>query len=195
MRKTVKTFLVVPAVCGLLAWGTPASAGFRIMASNDQGGNGAFINLIVREVKVTPIRAHVGDTVRVEMVIENRGDLVQDTATAEIRANGKVVASRPVFYGFGGEGERIQRLTLTWDTRGSKPGEYKIRGEFFVWNDASEFDNFLDAKEHLKLIPAGSAFPNGEEEGGTGIGRDPRYKPAAGVGEGNGVPSDRSGSY
>lgn len=194
MWRARKTFLV-PVACGLLLWGAPVSAGSPIVRANDDGGNGAYINLIVREVKVTPIRAHVGDTIRVGMVVENQGDPVNGTTTAEIRANGMVVASQLVSYGTGGDGDRIRRLTFTWDTRGMKPGEYKIRGEFFVWSDASEFDNFLDTTEPLKLLPAGAAFPKGEEEGGTGVGRDPRYKPSAGAQEGNAVPSVKAGSY
>lgn len=177
MRYSRKAFLVT-AVCGLLLWGARAGAGSRFLRVNDDGGDGPYINLIVREVKVAPIRAHVGDTIRVDMVVEDRGDLVNGTATAEIRSNGKVVAGRLVSYGTGGDGDRIRKLTFTWDTGGMAPGEYKIRGEFFVWNDASEFDNFLDTPEPLKLLPAGTAFPKGEEEGGVSVGRDPRYKPA-----------------
>lgn len=194
MWRALKTFLV-PVACGLLLWGAPVSAGSLFVSANDDGGNGAYINLIVREVKVTPIRAHVGDTIRVDMVIENRGDLVNSTTTAEVRANGRVVASRLITYGFGSDGDRIRRLAFTWDTKGVKPGEYKIRGEFFVWNDASEFDNFLDTTEPLKLLPAGAAFPKGEEEGGTGVGRDPRYKPSAGSAEEVVPASGKAGSY
>lgn len=194
--KSASGRILVPVVCGLLAWGTAAGAGTRFLRANsDPGGNGAYINLIVREVKVTPIRAHVGDTIRIDMVIEDRGDLVSNTSTAEVKANGMVVASKRVSYGFGGEGERIQHVTLHWNTAGAKPGEYRIRGEFFVWDDASEFDNFLDAGEPLKIVLAGTAFPNGEKAGGVSVGRDPRYRPAGGSTEGNDAPSGGRNAY
>jgi hypothetical protein len=145
----------------------------------DGDGNGPNINLIMREVRVTPIHAHVGDGIRVDMLIENRGDLGNDTAKIELLANGKGVASQLYNYGFGGEGERIYRATFHWDTKGVKPGEYKIRGEVFVWYDASPFDNYLDVDQSLVLLPPGMAFPAGEKEGGVAIARDPRYQPAS----------------
>jgi len=159
----------------LLLSGDEARAGFLRLSSDSGGDNGPYINIIVREVRVSPIRAYVGDLVRIDMVVENQGDLWNERTPGEVRANGKVVASKVFINGFGGEGDRIQRITIPWDTRGVKPGEYKIRGEFFVWNDASEFDNFLDVPQPLILLPPGTAFPAGEAEGGTGVGRDPRY--------------------
>ena len=194
MWRARKTFLV-PVACGLLLWGALFSAGSPIVRANDDGGNGAYINLIVREVKVTPIRAHVGDVIRVDIVIEDQSDVRYAKGDLDLKANGRIVASKRYDYDFGGEGDRIYRSTLQWDTRDAKPGEYRIRAEFHVWGDASEFDNFLDTTEPLKLLPAGAAFPKGEEEGGTGVGRDPRYKPSAGAQEGNAVPSVKAGNY
>ncbi len=119
--------LVIPVTCGLLFWGVPAGAVSGFLRINDDGGGGPNINIIVREVRVAPIRARVGDVIRIEMLVENQSDLGNDTTRAEVMANGRVVASRLFTYGFGGEGERFQRLTFIWDTRGVKPGEYKIR--------------------------------------------------------------------
>lgn len=170
-------FLLVLGVFSiLLLSGDEARAGLLRLAS-DGGDNGPYINIIVREVRVSPIRVHIGDVVRIEMVVENQGDLWNERTSAEILANGKVVASKLFLQGFGGEGDRIQRIAIPWDTRGVKAGEYKIRGEAFVWADASPFDNFLDVPQPLILLPPGAAFPAGEAEGGTGVGRDPRYKP------------------
>src|SRR3990172_12311250 len=135
--------LGILAACALLFWGDQARGGFRHVGT-DGNGNGPYINLIMREVRVTPIHAHVGDVIRADMVIENRGDLGNDTAKIELLANGKAVASQLYNYGFTGEGGRIYRATFHWDTKGVKPGEYKVRGEVFVWYDASPFDNFLD---------------------------------------------------
>ncbi len=179
MRRAVRMILATLA-CGLVAWSSPANAGPRILrAGNDfGGGSGIDVNLIVREVRVSPIRAHVGDTIRVDMLVENVGDVMSDTAIAEILANGKVVVSGPFAYGYGGEGERLRRVTLTWNTSGAKPGNYRIRGQFYVWGDTSPFDNYLDAAKPLELVAAGAAFPNGEKAGGVGVGRDPRYRPA-----------------
>jgi hypothetical protein len=76
-----------------------------------------------------------------------------------------------------------------------KPGEYKIRGEAFVWVDASPFDNFLDLEKVLVLLTAGAELPAGESDGGTAMTRDPRYKPAAGSTDAGRTPAGRSGSY
>ncbi len=179
----------------LLLSGDEARAGFLRLSSDTGGDNGPYINIIVREVRVSPVRAHVGDLIRIDMVVENQGDLWNERTPAEVRANGKVVASKLFLDGFGSEGNRIQRITLTWDTRGVKPGEYKIRGEAFVWTDASPFDNFLDVPQPLILLPPGAAFSAGEAEGGTGVGRDPRYKPSAGSAEEVVPASGKAGSY
>jgi hypothetical protein len=187
--------LGILAACALLFFGDQARGGFRHIGM-DGDGNGPYINLIMREVRVTPILAHVGDVIRVDMVIENRGDLGNDTVKIELLANGKGVASQLYNYGFGGEGERIYRATFHWDTKGVKPGEYKVRGEVFVWYDASPFDNFLDVNQPLVLLAPGTAFPAGETGGGSARTRDPRYKPSAGSGEEEAVrPGGRKGIY
>jgi hypothetical protein len=184
------------AACALLLWGDQARGGFRLVDMGD-GGGGPYINIIVREVKVAPIRAHVGDVIRVDMVVENNGDLGSDYADIELLANGRRVDSKMYNYGFGGEGERIHRATFFWDTKGVKPGEYRIRGEVFVWGDASPFDNFLNLEQPLVLLAPGAAFPAGETGGGSAMTRDQRYKPAAGAEkEDDGVkPGGRTGSY
>jgi hypothetical protein len=186
----------VLAACALLLWGDQARGGFRRVEAGD-GGGGPDINIIMREVRVAPIRAHVGDVIRVDMVVENHGDLGNDIANVELLANGKAVDSKLYNYGFGGEGDRIYRATFYWNTRGVKPGEYKIRGEVFVWYDTSPFDNFLEVSQPLVLLAPGAAFPAGEPGGGSAMTRDPRYKPAAGPGEEEGAarPGGRTGSY
>jgi hypothetical protein len=53
---------------------------------------------------VTPVRAHVGDVIRIEMEWEYWGDITNnyyDTTAAEVQANGKVVVSKPFTYDFG----------------------------------------------------------------------------------------------
>src|SRR3989304_4780534 len=62
-------------------------------------GDGAHVDLVVRKVTVTPARAHVGDTVRIEMEWEYWGDIINnyyDTTFAEVLANGKPVAKNPL---------------------------------------------------------------------------------------------------
>jgi hypothetical protein len=140
---------------------------------------GIYLNLAVRELKVAPIYARVGDVIRIEMVVEDVGDLVPGTTDAEIHANGTIVARKPIAYGHGGEGGRIRREIFLWDTRGYPPGEYRMKGEVFVWQDASPFDNSLDVGQPLFLLPEGAALPPGAKEGGVALARDPRYKPAA----------------
>jgi len=166
-----------------------------LRADSDVGGSGAYINLIVREVRVTPIVAHVGDVVRIEMAVENRGDNANDTVPAEIRANRRVVASRLFTYGFEGGAGNLYRLTFLWDTKGVSPGEYRIRGEVFLWYDASEFDNFLDVKEPLVLLPVGTAIPAGKEGGGTAVTVDPRWRPVQSQPGDAGKPAVSTGGY
>ncbi len=185
----------VIAACALLLWGDQARGGFRLVDMD--GGGGPYLNIIVRQVTAAPIRAHVGDVIKVDMVVENHGDLGNSYATVDLLANGRRVDSKLFNYGFSGEGDRIYRATFFWDTKGIRPGEYRIRGEVFIWGDASPFDNFLDLAQPLVLLAPGAAFPAGETGGGSAMTRDPRYKPAAGSeGEEGGVrPGGRTGSY
>lgn len=187
MRRIIKT-LAISAACAFLLWGDQARAGFlRINASD--GGGGPYVNLIVREVKVAPIRAHVGDVIRVDVVIEDQSDVRYAKGDLDLKANGGIVAGKRLGNDFGGEGDRIYRSTLQWDTKGVKPGEYRIRVDFHVWGDASEFDNFLDVKEALELLPPGAASPSGKSGGGAAIARDPRYKPKGAPSDGSAEPS------
>lgn len=182
------TIYLIGAAFALLMIADHARPGMLLAGDND-GGGGTYINIIMREVKVTPVHAHIGDVIRVDMVVENQGDLWNETSSVDLVVNGRIVDSRMYNYGFSGEGGRIFRASFTWDTRGAKPGEYKIRGDAFVWYDASPFDNYLDVKEPVVLLQAGAAFPAGQAGGGTAVERDPRYKPAASPVEGSGKAS------
>jgi len=159
------------------------------------GDGGGYVNIIVREVKVAPIRARIGDAITIEMVVEDVGDLAPFNADVDVYANGKVVARKLATYGYGGDGGRIQRHTFRWDTHGCQPGEYRIRGEAFVWNDASPFDNDLAVPQPLILLPPGMPFPGGAKDGGEAIARDPRYKPAARAPAEEATPSPGMGGY
>jgi hypothetical protein len=172
--------LMMVSLAFLMVGAEQAVAGphfLRINAESGSDGNGPYVNLIVREVRVAPIAAHVGDIIRIEMVLENRGDNVNKTIPVEIRANKKVVASRLYTFGYGDPPGKTDRLTFFWETKGVPPGEYRIRGEAFVWGDASEFDNSLDVKEPLVLLQAGTALPPGKEDGGEAVAVDPRWSP------------------
>jgi hypothetical protein len=141
------------------------------------GGGGAYRNLIVRELKVSPVRAHVGDVIAIEMVVEDAGDLYVGDTVARIYANGKMVAHELYAYGYGGEGGRIRKASFRWDTRDEKPGEYRIRGEVFLWEDSSPFDNRLDLAKPVVLYPKEAIIPSmGGKESATGIEVDPRWK-------------------
>jgi hypothetical protein len=96
-----------------------------------------------------------------------------DTTVAEVRANGNVVASKPFTYGFGARLGEVYRETFLWDTKGTAPGEYRIRGEVPLRLDATPFDNFLVVKERVILVPEGAPFPSGEESGGTVVAKNP----------------------
>jgi hypothetical protein len=131
------------------------------------------VDLAVRQVTVTPVRAFVGDKVRVEAVIENK-DEGMGTTRAEIQANGKVVAHQLFTWGLS-PGDRLYRLKFEWDTAGLPPGEYRIRAEAFVWADTSSFDNHLDVAQPVVLAPPGGAFPGGAGAGGSATETDPRF--------------------
>ena len=178
--------------CMLLAGARDAETMPRLLADGRDGGGGPFINLIVREIRVDPIRARVGDAVRVELIVENRGDPFYDTTSAEILANGRVVSTRRVTFG-SSEGDRIRRESFIWDTRGAAPGEYRIRGEVFLWYDGSEFDNFLDLAVPLTLLPAQSPSAAAAEPGGSAVTTDPRWRP--GRTGGMESPSSSPGGY
>lgn len=145
----------------LLSGADMAGAGPRILEVDFGDDNGLFVDLIVREVRVTPIVAHVGDTIWFEMILEDHGDPVEMTITIDILANGKEVAGKLFTFGWSLEPGKIYRETFQWDTGGVPPGEYRIQGEAFVWGDSYEFDNYLSVKDPLVLLPAGAASPAG----------------------------------
>jgi hypothetical protein len=163
------------AGCGLLLLGSGAQAGFLFASASSPGGAGTGLNLIVREVKVTPAKASVGEVIRVEMIVENQGGEGTETVTARVYASGKPVADKLFHYDI--TGGTLYHETLFWNTKGAAPGEYIIRGEIFVWGDTSPFDNHLDVKQPVVLVPAGTPLLEGERAGGTAIARDPRYRP------------------
>lgn len=168
--------LALTAFLALPGWDGTARAGRGFLRADDPGDGDAYINLIVRVLMVSPIRAHVGDVISFDMIIENQSDASYETTTVKVLANGRRVASRLFTYGFTGEPGKIHREAFAWDTRGAAPGEYRIRGEVFLWHDASPFDNSLEVEQPLVLLPRGTPFPESEEAGGSAMAVDPRYK-------------------
>jgi len=155
---------------GILLFSTDrVDAGFRIIKADFGDDDRPYVNLIVREVRVTPVVAHVGDTIRFEMVLENHGDAVDLTIPIDILANGKEVSGKLFTFGWSNEPGKMYRETFQWNTSGVPPGEYRIRGDAFVWDDDNPFDNFLDVKEPLVLLPVGASLPAGKENGRTAI--------------------------
>jgi hypothetical protein len=178
MWKSIRVMLLSVAVLatvtvprGAVSAGT---AGTVLLASEDGGGGGDMnIDLAVRQVTVTPVRAHVGDVIHVEVVIENKAEGSR-TTPAELLVNGKVVASQLFTWGWS-PGDRLYRLSFEWDTRKVAPGEYQIGAQAFVWEDTSPFDNRLDVTQKVMIAPAGGGFPGGEAEGGSATETDPRF--------------------
>jgi hypothetical protein len=150
------------------------TAGPVLLADMDGGGGGDMnIDLAVRQVTVSPVRAHVGDVIHVDVVIENKAEGSR-TTPAELLVNGKVVASHLFTWGMS-PGERLYRVSFDWDTRKVSPGEYRIGAQAFVWEDSSPFDNRLDVTQPVLIVPAGAAFPGGEAAGGSATETDPRF--------------------
>jgi hypothetical protein len=117
--------IIVSLFLVLLAQGKDAS-----MADSLQR-DGANVDLVMRKITVSPARAHVGDTIRIEMVLQYWGEMINnyyDTTFAQVSANGKLVVKKPFVYNFGAQlGDEV-RETLLWDTKGMAPGEYRIGG-------------------------------------------------------------------
>ena len=163
--------LVTIAVPGGAVFGGTAEP--VLLADMDGGGGGVNIDLAVRQVTVAPVRAHVGDVIHVDVVIENKAEGSR-TTNADLLVNGKVVARKLFTWGMS-PGERLYRLSFDWDTRGVPPGEYRIGAEAFVWEDTSPFDNRLNVTQPLVVSPPGGGFPGGEAAGGSVTETDPRF--------------------
>lgn len=175
------------AACIVLLAGGEARAGRLLVAMGDNGDGGVAVNLIVREVRVAPVRSHVGERIRIDATIENRGEGA-GTITARVYANGKPVASRLFTYDPLDGPSALYRESFLWDTTGVAPGEYRIRAEAFEWSDSSPFDNELVVEEPVTLVAAGAAFPGGRPGGGEAVAVDPRWRrerPAVGAGSRN----------
>ena len=163
----------------LFLHGHPAIAGHLIRLSSVGDSDGAHADLVVRKVTVTPIRARSGDPIRIEVVWMYWGELINnyyESTSANVLANGKVVASMLFSYEFGASLGDEYRHTFIWDTKGVAPGEYRIRAEVPLRLDTTPYDNFLDVKEPLVLFPAGAAFPAGEEQGGSAVTENSYWK-------------------
>jgi hypothetical protein len=176
-RIPVCGYLLVSALF-LLLFARHAEANGLLLAMGG-GDEGDYADIFVKEVKVSPIRAHVGEVIRIDMRWVYWGELSNrhyETTNAEIRANGKVVASIPFVYDYGAKLGDEYVHAYFWDTRGFPPGEYKIRGEVFLWHDRTPYDNFLLVKEPMILLAPGAKFPEGQEAGGSGVARNPSFK-------------------
>lgn len=175
MRPRAKTYMVLfVSLLFLPILSPPAVPGMLHASVGDNGG--AHVDLVVRKITVTPARAHVGDTIRIEMEWEYWGDILNnyyDTTSADILANGKPVARKPFVYNFGARLGDVYRETFLWDTKGAHPGEYRIRGEVPLRLDATPYDNFLVVKDPVILVPEGAPFPSGEERGGSVMAKNP----------------------
>lgn len=165
-------FLATIAVPGGAVFGGTANP--VLLAELDGGGGDVNVDLAVRQVTVAPVRAHAGDVVHVDVVIENKGEGSR-TTSAELLVNGKAVASQLFTWGMS-PGERLYRLSFVWNTRGIPPGEYRIGAQAFVWEDTSPFDNRMDVRQPVLIAPAGGGFPGGEAAGGSATETDPRFE-------------------
>ena len=144
-----------------------------VLLADMNGGGGVNVDLAVRQVTVAPVRAHAGDGIHVEVLIENKAEGMR-TTNAELLVNGKAVARQLFTWGMSA-GERLYRLSFDWDTRKVSPGEYRIGGQAFVWEDTSPFDNRLDVTQPVWIAPAGGGFPGRESAGGSATETDPRF--------------------
>ncbi len=147
--------------------------GKAILVADMDGGDGGDqnIDLAVRQVKIQPIRAHVGDVIQIDVLVEDKFEGSR-TTPAEVYANGKRIGYQLFTWGWGGQ--RMYPLHFSWNTAGLAPGEYKIKAQAFVFEDTSPFDNELTAKQPVVLVAPGSGFPGGQTAGGEYTETDPR---------------------
>jgi len=151
------------------------AAGGRMIRLADMDGDGGdmTIDLAVVQITVSPIRAHVGDIIHFEMVVDNRFD-GKGTTPGEIYANGKQVGYQMFTWGWGGNG--LHHLNIDWNTKGAKPGEYRIKGQAFVYEDSSPFNNELKVAQPVILVAPGGEFPGGQKAGGSYTETDPTWQ-------------------
>ncbi len=176
MRGRSKTCLVLLGPLALLLFLVRPAGSNPMDGSRDDNGGSEIPDVVVRKVTVTPVRAHVGDVIRVEMEWDYWGDITEnpyDSNTAAVRAGGKIVASKTYTADFGVRPGEVKRETFLWDTKGMAPGKYRMRGEVPLILEKTPYDNYLDVKEPVTLIPAGASFPPGEEAGGSAVAESP----------------------
>ncbi len=167
IRKTMVLF--VPLVL-LLLFAPPADSRMGEFLDRERDE----VDLVVRKITVTPVRAHAGDTIQVVMEWDHFPHIIDtETNVATVRANGKVVASKKYPSGFGVRPGEVKRETFQWDTKGMAPGNYRIRGEVPLRNDPTPYNNFLDVKEPVLLIAEGESFPPGQKGGGEAVAENP----------------------
>ena len=176
MRGSMRGVWITAAVLATVAF--PGGAAFGgtaepVLLADMDGGGDTNIDLAVRQVTVSPVRAHVGDVVHVEAVIENKAE-GSKTTDAELLVNGKRVARQLFTWGIS-PGERLYHLSFDWDTKKVPPGEYRIGVQAFIFEDSSQFDNRLDVTQPVRIAPAGGGFPDGEAAGGSATETDPRF--------------------
>jgi len=163
----------------LAAQSVPAAVamagGGRMIRLADMDGDGGDMNidLAVVQIAVSPIRAHVGDVIHFEMVVEDKFE-GKGSTPGEIYANGKSVGYQMFTWGWGGNG--LHHLSIDWNTKGMKPGEYKIKGTAFVYEDSSPFNNELKVAQPVVLVAPGASFPGGEQAGGSYTETDPTWQ-------------------
>ena len=177
-RIQVSGYLLAPTLFLLLV-ARQVESNWLLVSAGGNGGEGAHVDIFVKEVTVSPVRAHVGEVIRIDMRWVYWGDISNryyETTNAEIKANGKVVASSPFVYDYGASLGDEYVHTFHWDTRGVSPGKYTIRGEVFLWLDVTPYDNFLVVKEPVILLAPGAEFPDGQGAGGAGVARNPAFK-------------------
>ena len=176
MRGSIRVLPIAAAVLAAVAvpgGAVSASTAETVLLASEDGGGDMNIDLAVRQVKVAPVRAHAGDVIHVDVLIENKAEGMR-TTNAELLVNGKSVARQLFTWGISA-GERLYRLSFDWDTRGIPPGEYRVGAQAFVWEDSSPFDNRLDVAQPVVIAPAGAGFPGGDAAGGSATETDPRF--------------------
>ena len=171
----IRKKMPVPGAAALVLAAALSLVPSAVHADMDSGDGGGFaVNLTLQQMTVQPVRAYVGDTVNVEVLIHSREEGSQ-TSWVELYAGKKMVARQMFRWGTPGA-SGTEKVNVQWDTRGMAPGEYKLKAEVFVYEDVDPFDNDLTLKQPVILAAAGGQFPGGAPAGGSATEVDPRYK-------------------
>ena len=151
--------LLVASATVLLSARPAVPDGMRLSMKGG-GREGARVDFFVKEVTVSPVRAHVGDVVRIDMRWVYWGDVDNreyETGTAEIRANGRWSRTARSSTATASRWARISPYLRLGHARRPSRGVHDP-GRYLPVGRCHPYDNFLVVKEPVVLLAPGAEF-------------------------------------